>query len=83
MGLRSGHESSKANIGNGQDDIEILVHITVMQEVVAIESAEPPRFFDAAGFWQVHAPMDVFVKAIIGRKGDGSAEDKCPLSGHP
>ena len=42
MGPSAGHESPEAKVRDGQHDIEILVHIAVMQQVVAIQTAEPP-----------------------------------------
>ena len=66
-------------IGDGQDDVEILVHVAVMQQVVAVEPAEPPGFFDPPRLWQVHAPVDVFVKTVVGGEGDARRRARTPI----
>ena len=48
MRFRTGHESAEAEIGDGENHVEIFVHVAVVQQMVAIQAAEPPRFFHAA-----------------------------------
>ncbi len=81
MGPGTRHEGAEAEIRDREHHVEILVHVTVVKQVVAIQAAEPPRLFHAAGFGQVHAPMDVFVKTVVGGEGDQATEGKGPLAG--
>ena len=83
MSFREGHERPQANVRQWQHYIEIFVHVAVVQEVMAIESPEPPRFFDPACFWQMHAPVNVFVKAIVRGECERTAEEEGPLPGQP
>lgn len=63
--FRADYQGAKAEIGEGEHDVEVFVHVAVMQQVVAVEEAEPAGFFDPACFWEVHAPVNVFVETII------------------
>lgn len=40
-----------------------------MQKMMAVEAVEKPGLFQFSCFWQVHAPVDVFVCAVVGRNG--------------
>ena len=76
--FRAQQQGAEDKISEGQHDIEVLVHVAVVEEMVTVELAEPMRLLDTARFWQVHAPMDVFVEAVIKREGGESAKRQTP-----
>ena len=83
MSLGAGHEGAKADIGERQDHVEVFVHVAVVEQMVSVQAAEPPGFFHPARLGQVHAPMNVFVKAVVRTEGNRSAEQESPLAGQP
>lgn len=72
-------QRAQAQIGQWQYDIEILAHVPMMQEVMAVQAEENSRAFHGAFSRQVHAPMHVFVSAVIGATGHKRAGGKSPI----
>ena len=81
--FRTDHQGAEAKIGEGEHDVEVFVHVAVMEQVMAIEEAEPAGFLDPASFGEVHAPMDVFVEAIISCEGSDGTKVDAPKAGGP
>lgn len=81
MGLGARHEGAEAKVRDGQHHIKIFVHVAVVEQVVAIQAAEPPWLFHATCFGQVHAPVDVFVKTIVEPECDQPPKGERPLAG--
>jgi len=48
-----------------------------MQKMVAVQTTEKPRAFHVAALGKVHAPMAVFVGAVVSQKGEAH-HDRCP-----
>lgn len=63
--LRAHNQGAEAEISEGEDDVEILVHVAVVQEVVAVELAEPLGFLHTPRLRKVHAPVNVLVKSVV------------------
>ncbi len=80
MGLGAGHECAEAEVGDGKHHVEIFMHVAVMQQMMAIQAAEPPWLFHSAGLWQMHAPVDVFVETIVKGEGAEATDHKSPLT---
>jgi len=78
--LRAQDQGAKQVVGDRQDDVEILVHVAVVQEVVAVELAEPLWLFHPARLRQVHAPVNVFVKAVVSGKCKNPSGSEPPVS---
>jgi hypothetical protein len=83
MCLCAEHQCPETIIGEREDDVEILMHIPVMQEMVTIEFSKPPWLLHPARFWKVHAPVNVFVNAIIHRESKGATYSEAPLAHGP
>ncbi len=79
--LRAAHEGAEAEVCEGEDDVEVLVHVAVMQEVMPIQAAEEPGLFHPACLGQMHAPMDVFIHEVIGAEGGKGPPEERPLTG--
>ena len=78
--LGTDHQGAEHEVGKRQNDVEIFVHVTVMQQVVAIEAAEPPWFFYTTSFRQMHAPVDIFVCAVVETQGENGTGVDAPLA---
>ena len=83
VGAGAEHERAEDEVGEGEDHVEVLVHVAVVEDVVAVEEAEETSFFDAALLGEMHAPVHVFVDAVVGGCGDGTAEGDGPLAADP
>jgi len=55
----------QTKVSEGEHNVEIFVHVTMVKQVVAVEAEEEAGAFNVALPGQVHAPMDVFIHAII------------------
>lgn len=76
--LRPQHQGTQAQVGQGQHDIEIFVHVAVVQQVMVVEAVKDSGHFQPSGFGQVHAPVNALVHGIVGGDGDGSTGDDAP-----
>ena len=81
--LRAENQGAEQEVGERKDDVEILVHVAVMQEMVAVEFSKPPWFLHAARLREVHAPVDILVEAIIRRESQRTTYNEAPLSDCP
>lgn len=76
---RGAHEqSSETQVGQRQYHIEILPHIAVVQEMVAIEPEENAGSFNIAFSRQVHAPVHIFIRGIIRAADERRAAGETP-----
>jgi hypothetical protein len=77
--LRSQDHGSKQQISERQNHVEILPHVTVMKQVMAIQAEENSGAFHMAFARKMHAPVEIFVNRVVNRAGQGSAADQSPL----
>jgi hypothetical protein len=77
--LRTHQQCSQAQVGQWQDDVEIFPHITMMQQVMAVEPEENSRTFHVPFLGQMHAPMHVFVSREIHSAGHRRAAQNPPF----
>ncbi len=77
--LRTQNQCAEAQIRQRQDDVVIAVHVAVMEQMVAVEPEENSRTFHIAFPRQMHAPMDIFVDAIIRAASESGANDESPM----
>lgn len=80
--LGTQQQRAEAEVGEREDDVEVAVHVAVMEEMVAVEAEINSGAFDVALFREVHAPVDVFVGAVIGGTGNQRADDDAPVTAH-
>ena len=71
--FRAAQERAEAEVGQGQDDVEVLGHVTVVEQVVAVEPEEEPRALDAAVLRLVHAPVQGLIDGVVKAVGQ-----ECP-----
>ena len=69
-------EGAEQQISKRKDHVEIPVWVAVMQEVVSIEPEEEGSSFDVALCRHMHAPVQIFVGAIIEKCGQKSSADE-------
>jgi hypothetical protein len=81
--FRAQQQSAEAQIGDGHDDVEIFVHVTVMQKMMAIETIKNPGTFDAARFRQVHAPVHIFISAVVAGESEKRTDHQFPAADAP
>ena len=76
-----GAEQQRAatQIGQRQHHVEILAHVTMMQEVVPVQPEENTRTFHVPFLRQVHAPVHVLVGGEIHRASRGGAAQNPPF----
>ncbi len=78
MRLCPADECAEAYISQRKHYIEILVHIPMMEKVMTVQFPEEPAFFEAALFWEMHAPVEVFVNTIVAAAGGDKGKHDCP-----
>lgn len=79
--FRAKKQGPQAQISQGQHDIEILVHVPVMQQVMTVKTEENSRPLDMAPPGEMHAPVHVLVGGIICRHDEGGAAENTPPVG--
>ena len=79
MDLGTEDQSPQKKVGQRENDVEILVHVAVMEQVMAIEAEENPGTFHVPFLGKMHAPVDVFVSRIVECAGDGFAAEDSPF----
>ena len=71
----SRNECSSAQISEGKHDVEVFVHVPVVKKMMTVQAPEEPRPLQATRFRKMHAPVDVFVHAVVNtgdaRRGSG------------
>ena len=83
LNLRTEQQRPKAKIREWTDDVEISMHITMMQQMVAIQAKENTRTLNIPLARQMHAPMQIFVRTIINNAGQGRPANNAPLLPDP
>ena len=79
MNFRAEDLRAEASIGQWKDDVEILVHVAVVQQMVTVQAEKNPGTFNMAAFRKVHAPVHVFVGSVVDRARDSSTHEQAPL----
>lgn len=69
-------QCAEEQVREGQHDVEIFPHVAVMQQVVSVEAEENSGAFDVAFAREVHAPMHVFIGAIVAGAGNEGTDGK-------
>jgi len=80
MDRRAHQQRPQQQVRQRQHHVEILAHVTVVQQVMPVQPEENPRALHRALPRQMHAPVDVFIRAVIGRARDGRPERHPPMS---
>jgi hypothetical protein len=83
MNLGTEQQRAENEVGEGENDVEIFVHVAVMEEMVAVEAEINAGAFDVALLGEVHTPVHVFVSAIITSGGDQRANGDGPGADSP
>lgn len=74
---RAGNQGSHEEIGQGQDHIQILAHVAMMKEVMAIEAEKDSRAFHIAGAGHVHAEVKILIHRVVDHHGpEGAPNDR-------
>ena len=59
------HQRAEQKISERHYHVEILMHVTMMQEMMTIEAIEDPGLLDVAFLRKVHAPMHILVSPVV------------------
>ncbi len=65
MYSRTQKECSQEKISERHNHIEVFVHVPMVEQVVAIQTEEYSAAFHIPTSGQMHAPVEVFVYAIV------------------
>ena len=76
-------ERAEQRVRDRQNHIEVAVHIPMMQQMMPVEAEEYARAFHCPFFWEMHAPMQVFVRAIVRCAYDADNGDKRQMADEP
>jgi hypothetical protein len=76
-------QRAEKQIGQRQHDVIIFLHVTVVQQMMAVEAKEYSGTLDITFARQMHAPVYVFVSAVITGTGSRSADDEGPMASEP
>ncbi len=63
--FRARQQGAKQQIGKRQHDVKILVHVTMVQDVVPVEPEEDAISLHLSIPGNVHAPVQVFIGSIV------------------
>ena len=74
-------KSSETKIGQREHHVEVFVHVTMVQQMMAVEPEENSGAFDVALARQMHAPVQVFVSAVVSRARKHGAAEQTPFAG--
>lgn len=76
-------QGAKDQISQRQHHVEILVHVAVVQEMMTIQAEIDAGTFDIPFLGQVHAPVHVFVSAVVAAGSHDCAREDRPMTGDP
>ena len=78
MDFGTRQQCAEAEVGEREDYVEIFSHVTVVQQVVAVEAEENSGALDRPFAREMHAPMQVFIGAVISAAGEQGAANQSP-----
>ncbi len=67
------NQGAEQGVEEGDDDVEVLAHVTVVQQVVAVEAEEDAGPLDVTSTRDVHAPVQVFISRVVEHHGGEDA----------
>src|ERR1017187_8338205 len=73
-------QCAETQICQWKNHVKIFTHVTVVQQMMAVEPEENSGAFEGTFSRQVHAPVHVFVGAVIRAARQHRAAKKSPLS---
>jgi hypothetical protein len=81
MDFGTQQQGAEAEVGERENDVEIFVHVTVMEKMMAVKAEENSGTLDVTLARQVHAPMHVFIGAVIDPDAEQRPASDTPAAG--
>jgi len=82
MNLRTQQQGSQTEISERQHHVIVLMHVAMVQEMMAVQAEKDSGAFDISFTRQMHAPVDVFVRGVIANTRRERSPEKGPMPGY-
>lgn len=78
MNFGTRQQGAETKVGQWQNHVKILPHITVVQQMMAIQAEENSGALDRTFARQMHAPVQIFVNPVVGAASKQGAANNSP-----